>query len=399
MALVGILLVALNLRTAVSSISPIAGAISADIHLGEIGLSAMGMVPPVAFAVAGVFSGRGARKVGLEKFLLWAVVAMFIGLAIRALALDYTMLLAGNAVSLVGAGVGNVLLPPVVKRYFPHRIGLVTALYSIAMSVSTAIPAAFSAPLSEAAGWRTSLGAWAILAIASAVPWALLVFKQQWEKRATSVVIELQEWDSRASAALWRSPIAWSITAVFAVSAFHSYSILAWMPEILVQKVGVTPAEAGGLFGLLTIMGVPAALLVPILAARIHNVTLLIHAGLLSFILGYLGLIFAPTIAPVLWVLLVGSGILLFSTCLVLINLFTRSQDGAILLSGIVQGVGYIVGSLGPLFVGMLRNTTGGWNASLLLLIGTAVGCIFAALPLRKRRYLEDELATSGLNM
>lgn len=396
-ALTGVLLVALNIRTAVSSISPIAREVSVDIPLDEVGLSLLGMVPPIAFALSGFFATRGARRFGLEKFLLVAVVLMFLGLVERAVALDYTMLLAGNVIALVGAGVGNVLLPPVVKRYFPDRIGLVTAYYSTAMSVSTAVPAAVSAPIADAVGWRGSLGFWALIVISSAVPWAVMVCQHQREKRSPVATEGVQALDSKVASTIWRSSSAWGITAVFAVSAFHSYAILAWMPEILVQKVGVASVEAGMLLGILTIMGVPAALIVPIVAARIQNVTVLIHAGLLAFVLGYLGLIFFPVGAPVLWVLLIGSGILLFSTCLVLINLFTRTQIGAIALSGFVQGIGYIVGSLGPLSVGILRNVTGEWNAALFLLVGTAAVCALAALPLRRRRYVEDEISIPRL--
>ena len=180
MALVGILLVALNLRTAVASISPIAAQIGADIPLTALGLGLIGMVPPVAFAASGFLAAPGARKLGLERMLILAILAMVAGLLVRAAAGNYTVLLVGNVIALAGAGVGNILLPPLVKRYFPDRIGLLTSLYVTVMSVSTALPAGLAAPITSAVGWRASLGMWSILALTSAIPWIVLLHQNRW---------------------------------------------------------------------------------------------------------------------------------------------------------------------------------------------------------------------------
>jgi MFS transporter, CP family, cyanate transporter len=393
MALVGILLVALNLRTAVASISPIAAQIGADIPLTAVGLGLIGMVPPVAFAASGFVAAPGARRFGLERMLLLAILAMVVGLLVRAAAGNYSVLLAGNIIALGGAGVGNILLPPLVKRYFPDRIGLLTSLYATVMSVSTAMPAGLAAPITSAVGWRASLGLWSILAVTSAIPW-LVLLRQNRRERAGLLEDAGEDLTPAPDllSRIWRSRLAWVLALAFSISGFHAYAMFAWLPELLVQTAGVTPIQAGGLLSLFSLMGVPAALIVPILATRMKNVGLLVGAGIACFVLGYLGLLLAPASVPILWVALIGSGPLIFPACLVLINLRSRTHEGAVALSGFVQAVGYAIGALGPLLIGFLHELTGGWTLPLLVLIGTALGGLFTAVLLRKPVFVEDDL-------
>lgn len=396
-AVFGILLVALNLRTAVSSISPIASRIAVDIPLDNVGLGLLGMVPPVAFAASGLVVAGIARKLGLERLLFLGILAMVGGLLVRAAAGSYSLLLLGNVLALGGAGVGNILLPPLVKRYFPDRIGLMTSLYATVMSVSTALPAGLSAPITASAGWRSSLGVWSALALISAIPWVLMLQQNRRDLLITDNAAEL----AAAPAILrriWRSRVAWVLAIAFSISSFHAYAMFAWLPELLVRTAGVTPVQAGGLLSLYSLMGVPAALIVPILATRMRNVGILVHAGITVFVLGYLGLLLAPTLAPIVWVALIGSGPLIFPACLVLINLRSRTHRGAVALSGFVQAVGYAIGALGPLLIGVLHELTGGWSIPLLVLIGTALACTFTGVMLRTRVFIEDDLRPRSIN-
>ncbi|EPR76172.1 MFS transporter [Leifsonia rubra CMS 76R] len=181
-ALLGILLVALNLRTAVSAISPIAREIALDIPLDNVALGLLGMIPPMAFAVSAIVSASIARKLGLERTLIVAIGLMVVGHLLRAAATGYAMLLIGSVLALVGMGIGNVLLPPLVKRYFPDRIGMVTGLYATLASLSAAVPALLAVPVANATDWRVSLGIWSVLAFASLIPWLALLVQRSQEK-------------------------------------------------------------------------------------------------------------------------------------------------------------------------------------------------------------------------
>jgi CP family cyanate transporter-like MFS transporter len=180
---------------------------------------------------------------------------------------------------------------------------------------------------------------------------------------------------------------------LFSSSTICTYAGFAWLPEILGDIAGSTPTEAGLLLALTGIISVPGALVAPLLVARLHNVGWLIAAGIASFGLGYLGLLLAPESLTLLWVLLIGSGSILFPISLVLINSRTRTHGGTVALSGFAQGVAYALGALGPLLVGLLHDETGGWSVPLLFLLAVALMASIPAITLARPAFVEDELA------
>lgn len=396
LALVGIVLVSASLRTAATSLSPIVGSVGSDIPLDPVGLGILGMLPPVMFALAGLLTPRISRRLGLERFLILAIVAMVAGLGARAAAGEYGVLFAGTLVALAAAGVGNILLPPLVKRYFPDRIGLVTSLYATCVSLGTVLPPAFAFPIADLAGWRTSLAVWAVLALLSLPPWLSVLAQNRRRARAAALepVPELEEPAPGMVGRVWHSKIAWAIAIVFSLTSFQAYSMFAWLPALLVGQVGVSELEAGLLLAFWGLLGMVASIVAPILSARLTNVGWILHVGGAGFVFGYLGLLLAPGVSPWLWIALCGVGQGIFPACLALINLRTRTHEGSIALSGFAQSVGYTIAALGPLLVGVLHDATGGWTASLILLAATSGLFVYFGIVLRRPRFVEDETAT-----
>jgi CP family cyanate transporter-like MFS transporter len=389
LALLGIVLVAFNLRTAVASLSPIIVQLEQDVPLSPVIVGLLGMLPPLCYAVFGIATPALAKRVGLEIALIGSLVALVVGLAGRGLAGDALWLVAASTLTFAAIGVGNVLLPPLVKRYFPDRIGLMTTLYVTAMSVSTFTPPLIAVPVADAAGWRVSLGLWAVVAAVALLPWlALLVHprRQSADELPEGVAPGLLRF-------ALRSPLAWAVTILFMVSGFTAYSIFAWLPAILQETAGASPAEAGALLSLFAAMGLPAALVVPVVAARHGRIRLMVGIASATIVAGYAGLILAPAVATWLWVSLAGIGTLLFPLALVLVNLRTRTHEGAVALSGFVQSAGYLMVAVGPFAVGVLRDLTGGWFWPLLFLLGSAIPAAIAGLVASRPRYLEDEHA------
>lgn len=392
--LIGIVLVSANLRTAATSLSPIVDDVSRDIPLGVAELGLLGMLPPIMFASAGLFAPRVARKLGLEVAVVALIIAMVVGFSARALVSDYWGFFAGTLLALAAAGAGNILLPPIVKRYFPDRIGLVTSLYATAVAVGTTLPPITAYPIASASSWRMSLAVWAMLAIVSLPPWiAVLAQRRRSLRVELDVAPELEEPEPALMGRIWHSRVAWAITIVFALTSFQAYSLFAWLPQLLVDQVGVSALEAGLLLGFWGTLGMVASFVAPILVARLSNVGWVMHIGAAGFILGYLGLLLAPGVSPWLWIALCGVGQIIFPACLALINLRTRTHEGSIALSGFAQGIGYLIAALGPLLVGLLHDVTGGWLASLSLMSGAAVLFIYFGIVLRKPRFVEDDLA------
>ncbi|MET0954877.1 MAG: MFS transporter [Cryobacterium sp.] len=388
LALVGIVLVAANLRTAVAALSPIVGEINVDIPLSSTAIGVLGMLPPVCFAVFGIFTPVFTRKLGLENVLVLALVAMLAGHITRGLAGSLGLLVLGSIITFAGLGVGNVLLPPLVKKYFPDRVGLVTSLYVTVVSLSTLIPPLIAVPVADAAGWRVSLGLWMLPALIALVPWVTMFIRH----RVEASPVALDEAEPAMLGKIWRSSIAWALAVVFAASSLNAYAMFAWLPQLLIDTAGVTPAQAGTLLSVYAAMGIPCALLIPWLTARMKNVAVLVYAGVACFLIGDLGLLLAPATLTWLWVVLAGLGPLFFPLTLVLINLRTRTHEGSVALSGFVQSVGYTLGALGPLSVGLLHEITGAWTAPMIFLICTALAVTVAGAVIARPHLLEDDL-------
>jgi CP family cyanate transporter-like MFS transporter len=389
-ALVGILLVAFTLRQAVAAVSPILSDIRADIPISDIGIGLIGTAPPILFAASGFLAPRIARSIGLDRGIVLALLLITLGHLVRAFAADFTALLIGSIIAFAGTGIGNVLLPSIVRRYFPDRVGLLTAIYVCIVGFSTAVPAALAAPVAEQGGWRLSLGIWAVASIAALVPWLIVLARERQQRLSDTSAVESPP--SNIVTRLWRSRVAVSITVAFSTSTICTYAAFAWLPEILHDVAGSAPTEGGLLLAITGLISIPGALLAPMLVARLRHVGWLIAAGVACFALGYLGLLFAAKPLTLLWVLLIGSGSILFPINLVLINLRTRTPGGTVALSGFAQGIAYALGALGPLLVGVLHDVSGGWTFPLVFLLAVALITLVPAIMLARPAFVEDEL-------
>jgi len=375
-AALGIVLIALNLRTAVAGFSPIVQFVGADIPLSNVSIGVLGMIPPLAFATSGLIAPAVAKRIGLEWALAAACFAMIIGPLVRALAPGYPALLVGTAITLAGMGFGNILLPPAVKRYFPDRIALMTSLYS--------------------------LGAWGLFAAFAVIPWLILAVRRARAAargRAAVAAGSAEEGlivpPPELGLALLRSRVAWALALLLISSSASVYSAFAWFPDVLVDTAGSTEAEAGALLALYALLGLPIALVIPSLVARMRNVGGLILASVGFFAAGYAGLLLAPALAPWLWIMLAGTGPMTFAITLTLINLRTNTPEASAAVSGFVQAIGYGVGALGPLIFGLIHTQTESWTLPLLFLMATSLLSLVSAVLLAQPRFVEDELAAS----
>jgi CP family cyanate transporter-like MFS transporter len=394
--LLGVLLVALNLRIAVASVSPILDLVRADVALSATQAGLLGTIPVVSFAVFGSLTPVLARRVGLEPLLVAAMLLSAVGEVVRSSTTSATGFLGWTLIALAGMGMGNVLLPPLVKRYFPDRIGPVTAAYSVTMTFSTATPALLAVPVAERVGWRTSLSLWAVVGVLAAVPWLVVVIRSAVARAELSTLLRRAPASTpaltsrhRSGGRVWRSPLAWGMAITFAMNSLDSYAMFAWLPQILIDG-GTSPHAAGVWLSVFAILGLPPALVAPVLAARMRNPIGLVIGFVACFVISYVGLLVAPGGPVWLWILLGGFGPGAFPVLLALINLRTRTSAGAASLSGFTQGIGYAVAAVGPLLVGVLYDATGTWTAALLFLIGTLVVLALAATVACRPVMLED---------
>lgn len=357
MALIGVILVSLNLRTAVTSISPLLGVIDAEIGLGAAGMGLLGMVPTLMFAVWGVLTPIALRRMGLEMLTIIAMAAAAIGQLVRALAHDPWVMGAGSLIALAGMGIGNVVAPPLVKKYFPRHVAVVSMAYITGLQLGTVVPALVAVPVEEAAGWRVSIGWWAALAVVAAIPWVIEILRPgvpsdppiSGSGSAASPTVRIRP---------WRSPVGLALALFFGTNSLCTYAFFTWLPAVA-ESIGMTRAEGGLALAVYSAIGLIAALLVPWVAGRVDDPYAVVVVSVVAYLAGFAGLLWAPGAAPWLWICLLGVGPSTFPLCLTLINLRTRTQAGSAALSGFAQGVGYTAACLGPIVFGMLLNGPG----------------------------------------
>lgn len=402
--LLGVVLVALNLRVAVAAVSPILAEVRTEVALTDALAGVLGAVPVVAFALFGALAPAIARRIGLEPSLILAMVLSAVGEVVRSTVSAPVAFIVWSVVALAGMGMGNVLLPPLVKRYFPDRIGAVTAVYSVALSVSAAVPPLLAVPLAREVGWRSSLAVWAVVGAVAVVPWLVVVVRSARARRNLSGVLAHASGPSpllasrhRAGGRVWRSPLAWGLALTFAVNTMNVYILFAWLPRLLADT-GVGPEAAGRWLALFAILGLPPALVTPVLAVRMRNPWWLVVGFVGCYVVGYLGLLLSPTTPLWLWVVLLGVAPGTFPLLLTLINLRTRTSAGATSLSGFVQGLGYGLAGAGPVVVGLVVDATGEFTLVLVGLLVTMVVLLVASAVACRPVMLEDTWGPRGLD-
>ncbi|MGW1230364.1 MFS transporter, partial [Streptomyces sp. NPDC002530] len=161
---VGLVLTALNLRPAITSLGALLEEVRDGLHMSGSVAGVLTSVPPLCFAVFGVMAPRLARRFGPGAVVCAGMAAITAGLVVRPLVGGTAGFLAASALALMGIAVSNVLMPVIVKRWFPDRVGSMTGLYSMALALGTSLAAAVTVPLTGAlgGGWRAGLGIWAV---------------------------------------------------------------------------------------------------------------------------------------------------------------------------------------------------------------------------------------------
>lgn len=394
LVLATILLIALNLRTAVTSIGALLDEVNGGLRLSPALDSVITMLPAACFAVVGAFTGRIVNRLGETRLLIAAMAALAAGQAVRASTTSTAIFVITSVVALAGIAVSNVLLPGLVKRYFPGRVGLVTGAYTMALSLGTSLAAAASVPVANAAhSWRAGIGVWALAAAVAMVPLLVVTRTPAWTGTAMKAA-------PRAAGARPRRPvvrvgrtrIGWAMAIFFGAQAFSGYATMGWLAHLF-RDAGYSAQAAGLLLAAVTAAGVPIALIMPTIAARRPDQRALVLWLSAAMATSYIGLALAPGSAALLWVTLLAIGQGTFPLALTMIGMRSTTSAGTVALSAFAQSGGYVIAALGPLTVGALYEWTGGWWAPVAALLTMCAVQVVAGLAAARPRLLEDELA------
>jgi len=370
LAMAALVLAALNLRPAVTSLGPVLEEVRADLGMGAAVAGLLTSVPALCFAVVGVTAPRLARRFGPDAVILAGITALTAGLAVRPLVGGVAAFLALSGLALAGIALVNVLLPVVVKQRFGDRVGAMTGVYSTALNVGATTAAAVTVPVAGVFGddWRFGLGLWAVIAALALAPWIALARPRPTGQPVTAATpaAPAGATDDERGVRMSTSPTAWALAVYFGLQATAAYVIMGWLPQMF-RDAGLSAQTAGLLFAVTSLLGVPLSYVLGTLAGRLRGQSVL-AAGLALFgLAGYAGLFLAPAGAPWVWAVLLGVANCAFPLALTMIGL--RGGDTTVApLSAFTQSAGYLLSIPGPIIVGALYENTGGWRVPLVFL-------------------------------
>ncbi|ROL88900.1 CynX/NimT family MFS transporter [Pseudomonas protegens] len=359
--LLGLILVALNLRPALSSMAPLLGDVSQSLGLSAAKAGLLTTLPVLCLGLFAPLAPLLARRFGAERVVLGILLTLALGIVLRS-SLGEFGVFAGSILAGASIGVIGVLLPGIVKRDFARHAGSMTGVYTMALCLGAAMAAGATVPLSHHFddSWAMGLGFWVVPALMAALFWLPQVGQKH---GAHHVAFRVR--------GLLRDRLAWQVTLYMGLQSSLAYIVFGWLPSILIGR-GLTPTQAGLVLSGSVIVQLASSLAAPWLATRGKDQRLAIVIVMLMTLGGLFGCLYAPLDGLWGWAILLGLGQGgTFSLALTLIVLRSRDTHVAANLSSMAQGIGYTLASMGPFAVGLVHDWTGGWNA---------VGWIFAVL-------------------
>lgn len=377
--LLGLILLTVNLRAAITCTGPLLTDIQHTRHLTGLQLSILTTLPVLCLGAFAAWVPALARRTGTEPAITGALLLIAVGITLRGLPYT-TALFAGTIIAGAGIATGNVLVPAVVKERFAHQIGRATGLAMTLMASSGAVAAGIAVPVGRLAGWQAAMAVWAAPAAAGAALWAVLATRHHGRGSGTQ-----RPAAGRHEGSLLRSPLAWAVATFLGIVSLMFYALAAWLPEIM-QADGYSKTTAGAMVSVMLTLGIPMGYVMPVIAARLPQQQPLVLALAAIKITSLAGILTMPSLAW-MWVCVLGLATgSAFPLAMTLLTLRSPNPAVAARLSGMAQTFGYLLAGTGPATLGLLHTLTDTWQIPLLLLLAlvvpeTAAGLV-AARPL-----------------
>ncbi len=377
-----IILIALNLRIPITSVGPDVIMIEKQYSLSAAAAGWITTIPLLVFATLSQFISGISGKYGYGKLLLLGLVLMIVGELVRSF-LGEAGLFAGTLVIGLGIVTANVLIPSVIKHRFANKVGFMTSLYVTCMNIAGAIGVGATIPIAKHFGWswQPALSMWVVLAIIALIFW--IPFCTQHKVPDAS---ELQADKKR----IWSYGMAWWVSAFYGLQSIIFFSLITWLPSMIVAK-GMTTEFATNLTFALMLFTIPTSILTPILCSKMKSQSALIAGIAAAYVVGLSLFIIAEShallICSVIIISLTIGGCI--SSALLFFTLRSANTKRTTELSGLAQSVGYLMGALGPLLVGFMYDQFHSWKEALLTLIALAILMILSGSMAGRNKQIE----------
>ncbi len=361
----GIIFVSFNLRAPITSVGPVIDLIQAQYHLNSSMAGFITTLPLLAFGIFSPFVANISHKFGHGFTMFYGLILIIIGLLVRSYMGVYGLFI-GTVFIGVGIAIGNVLIPSIIKHKFKKNAGNVISIYVTSMCIFAAIGSGLSIPVTNTFDWNTALSIWIVLAIITLLIWLPQLKKSEAYNNSDDVAAQ----ELMRSKSIWKSPLAWWVTLYMGTQSLLFYTLIAWMPSMLISK-GFDSHFAGMMLLLFQLIGLPATFLVPVIANKIKDQKLIATLVSLVYLLGMVIFIFADSsFTMIVSMIFLGLGMGgSISLAIGFITQRTPHAKKAAELSGMSQSAGYLLAALGPILIGFSHDISASWTAALVVLI------------------------------
>jgi CP family cyanate transporter-like MFS transporter len=367
-----LVLVATNLRPGIVSIGPVLTEIRGEFHINNAQASLLTAIPTLLMGLLALPTPWLARRFGRQRVVLVALTVLGLATLLRAFTTSASMLFVTTAAVGAGIAVAGALMSGFVKAHHPGRVSLLMGLYAASLGLGSTIAAALTGPVAQlTGGWRMATAVWVIPGLVAIVAWV----------RVSGIDAAPQP-SGRVSAAPAhahpaRSVTAWLVALYFAANNFLFFGVLAWLVPMN-RAFGAAPSTAGlVLAGFTTVFMLANPM--PAFLSRGDDRRWLIAGFALAFLAGIGILIAAPHAMGWLPVALLALGIGgSFSLGMTLPLDNAADADEANAWTAFVLAIGYGLGALGPLTLGLVSDATHSFVPTLWIL--AAVGVLKLAL-------------------
>ncbi len=382
-----VILVSSNLRSPITAVGPVLTEVSEALHLDNFQGSLLTSIPLIMFAGFSVLVSRFSQKLGINRFLFYALIILSFGLFLRVFGTVSTLYIGSILIGL-GICIGNVITPGYIKNNFPKHIGLMTGIFAVAMNLTAAFASGYSIKIGEwtGYGWKGSLGIWLILGLLA----LLVIGLELLFTKTKDLSGELPAQHSNLN--LFRSSQAWNISIFMGIQSLVYYSLISWLPAVLTDY-GMVGNQPGWVLFVIQFAMIPITFVGPIIAHKMSNQKSMIVFLSVVMLLSVLMFTFLQDKYIYVSAVLLGlSNGLSFSLSILFFSMRTRSSSVAIKVSGLAQSVGYLVAAFGPPIFGKLHDWDPSWRMSFYFLAICIVIMFFFGLRAATNKYVEDSV-------
>lgn len=379
--LIGIILTTISLRSAVTSLTDIYSYVEKDVI--NFNSSIMGILPLASFSLFGFIAPRIQKKLGYERTLCLGMIMVGVGIFLRCLTTNFAIFALFSILSFAGMAFGNVLLPPVFKKYFPNKIGIITSVYSVLVAVSAGLPSIISGDITDKVGWKVSLLIWGVVGFLAAVPWLLQII---FHKNMVAVEKNVHE-ISHIHTSKWKK--SWMMSFLFGLGGMlPMYTLINWLPTYLGSN-GFSSKSAGTILFVYNTLGIFHSFIVPMILPKLKKPYILIILAIMFQIIGYIGFLYNVKNAMV-WAIISAPGLLTIPLTFQLFNMKSKTPNGAAHLSSFVQFIGYLIAIIGPLGFSFLHQMTQSYTVPFYFMILISLSILYFGREALSPGYIED---------